>query len=424
MLYYIFRPLTRIALLIFFKKIYISGEGHLPDRNSAIILACNHPNGFLEPIILACFLKFPLHFLVRGDLFKNKMLKPILIGTNQIPIFRFKDGFSALKNNIDTMQDSLQIIGDKKVLLIYPEGTTQQSIYLRKIKKGTARLAVQAKLLYDKLPIKLVPIGINYTNPNAFRSELMIEIGKAIDVRVKGNNEVPYNRQIMELTERLEGEMKQLVKQVDNPEDEAVVISLLHIKAGFDKHNLFPLVKRSNVHLKDDQLFVQQFNELQDKELIHKKIQVFNAKLYSFGLSQLIPEAGIVKIILKSLLLILLIPMALLSSLVHFIPVLIVKHLIRKYVKHKEFHTSVLIAGSAGLIVILYIILCLLFVFIQPRMILLIPLFIISIFCAAYFYDNFRYLSNQLILKRISKQQRERLYADSNEILHFFYRNK
>lgn len=417
MLYYIFRPLARIALLIFFKKIYISGKDNLPGKECAVILACNHPNGFLEPIILACFLRFPLHFLVRGDLFKNKLLKPILIGTNQIPVFRFKDGFAALKNNMETMQDSLRIIGEKKALLIYPEGSTHQTIYLRPIKKGTARLALQAKAQFDDLPIKLIPVGVNYTNPNAYRSRVMIEIGEAIDIQLQADTEMAFNKQIMELTDTLENSMQKLVKQVALPEYEKSVIQLLNINSGFKRVTSLPILRRSNKLLKEEQLLVSQFNALENKDMVTNKIEGFYKWLGQHKIRRVMPPRTIPGMLGDVLLLLLMFPVATLAFLVHVLPVYFIKWLIRKYVKYVEFRTSVLTAGSAGIIMFYYIILSIIFLFIDPELILCLPFLLVSLFFFSFCYDLILDLSVQWKLTFLGKAKRKQMYAQAQEII-------
>ncbi|MBK9734198.1 MAG: 1-acyl-sn-glycerol-3-phosphate acyltransferase [Saprospiraceae bacterium] len=113
MFYSFLKVLVRFVLKIFLRKIYITGLNHV-DLNKAQLIASNHPNGFLEPLIMACFFPKPLYFLVRGDIFDNAILKPLLKSTNQIPVFRFRDGFSKLRGNSLTVDESTNILKEKK----------------------------------------------------------------------------------------------------------------------------------------------------------------------------------------------------------------------------------------------------------------------------------------------------------------------
>src|SRR5690606_17363187 len=103
MVYRFFYYLANVAIRIFYRRIYINGLENIKD-NQAYFISSNHPAGFMEPIIMACLFPIDLHFLVRGDLFKNPFLRWILVSTHQIPIFRMKDGFTNLRNNKETVE--------------------------------------------------------------------------------------------------------------------------------------------------------------------------------------------------------------------------------------------------------------------------------------------------------------------------------
>lgn len=182
MLYNFLKILVGFALKIFFKRIYISGlENIKMDRPQ--LIASNHPSGFLEPLIMACFFPKSLHFLVRGDVFDKKWLRPLLINTNQIPIFRYKDGFSRLRENTQTMDESSRVLLDNQNLLIFVEGSTQSIKKLRPLQKGIARIGFQALDKNPDLNLEILPVGINFTFTSLFNDEVMLKVGKPIAVK-------------------------------------------------------------------------------------------------------------------------------------------------------------------------------------------------------------------------------------------------
>jgi 1-acyl-sn-glycerol-3-phosphate acyltransferase len=174
MFYSFLKVLVRFVLKIFFRKIHITGVEHI-QINKAQLIASNHPNGFLEPLVMACFFPKPLHFLVRGDVFDNPLLKPLLTSTNQIPIFRFRDGFSKLRENSQTMDESIKVILDKKNLLIFAEGGTESIKKLRPLQKGISRIAFQAIEKDPNLDLEIIPVGINFTYPSLFNRQSCFE---------------------------------------------------------------------------------------------------------------------------------------------------------------------------------------------------------------------------------------------------------
>ena len=182
MFYKFLKILVGFSLKIFFKKIFVSGIEHIKIDKPQLI-ASNHPNGFLEPLIMACYFPKDLHFLVRGDVFDKKWLRPILISTHQIPIFRFRDGFSKLRENAGTMDESFKILMENKNLLIFAEGGTESVKKLRPLQKGIARIAFQVLEKDPELDLEIIPTGINFTYPTRFNKEVMLQVGEPIKVK-------------------------------------------------------------------------------------------------------------------------------------------------------------------------------------------------------------------------------------------------
>ena len=73
MLYKILRPITRMVLQGYYRKIYVDGQKNIPSGRP-IILAVNHPAAFTEPCVLATHLERELYFLIRGGVV-NKWIK-------------------------------------------------------------------------------------------------------------------------------------------------------------------------------------------------------------------------------------------------------------------------------------------------------------------------------------------------------------
>jgi len=180
MLYQIVKPLARWILGWNFRRIYIAGKDKLPARGP-IILASNHPTAFIEPCVLASFQDRPLYFLVRGDFFKLKIFSYLLQKLHMIPVYRLKDGgFSQLKNNYSSFDTCSKALAEGKALMILAEGTSIHEKKLRPIKKGTARIAFGAFEDYNLSDIPIFPVGVNYTNSDQYRSDLMLDIGDPI----------------------------------------------------------------------------------------------------------------------------------------------------------------------------------------------------------------------------------------------------
>ena len=179
MLYFIVRPIATLTLKVFFRKIYIGNADNIP-LDKPVIFVCNHPTAFLEPCLLACILPRPLHFMVRGNLFKNKYINQILFSLHLIPIYRVNDPIEKRRSNKNVLATCFRYLQQNKAILIMGEGHTNVAKRLRPLKKGPARLAFGGIDFDPDLDLVVVPIGANFTKSDGFRSEVYFSCGKPI----------------------------------------------------------------------------------------------------------------------------------------------------------------------------------------------------------------------------------------------------
>ncbi|MEP7196184.1 MAG: 1-acyl-sn-glycerol-3-phosphate acyltransferase [Saprospiraceae bacterium] len=203
----------RFAFRCYFRKIHVLGEENIPS-SGPILMLCNHPNSFTEPMLLACFQKRTLNFLVRGDVFENKFLNPILRHTYQIPIYRARDGFENLRKNKSTFEFVHQKLKQAHTVLIFPESTTHLVRYLRPLQKGAAHIAIQSVQDYEMLNLLVIPCGVNYKNVIRAGEDVLIHIGKPINISdwLKENSTV--SDQAALLTELFTREMNKVVHSI------------------------------------------------------------------------------------------------------------------------------------------------------------------------------------------------------------------
>ncbi len=65
-----------------------------------------------------------------------------------------------------------------KTILIFSEGICKNEWNLRSLKKGTARLAIQA--WENGIPLRVIPVGINYSSFRLFGKNVHLNFGKSI----------------------------------------------------------------------------------------------------------------------------------------------------------------------------------------------------------------------------------------------------
>ncbi|MBK9270617.1 MAG: 1-acyl-sn-glycerol-3-phosphate acyltransferase [Saprospiraceae bacterium] len=213
MLYRIFKIIVGAAFRFYFRKITIIGRENIPDKGPLLML-CNHPSSFMEAMLLACFQHRTLHFLVRGDMFEKKWLKPILTLTNQIPIFRRRDGFEKLRNNRSTFEYCFDILSQNKAVLIFPEANTSMVRYLRPLQKGAARLAIGTLTEREVRELTVIPCGVNFRNILKSGDDALVIFGKGISIRNFLNNHPANSEQLEKLTQLFTDEMDQVVLSI------------------------------------------------------------------------------------------------------------------------------------------------------------------------------------------------------------------
>lgn len=144
-----------------------------------MLLACNHPNSFLDAIILATLFRHPIYSLARGDAFASKNITRILNAFNMLPVYRVSEGVENLEHNYATFDACQQIFRKNGIVLIFSEGRCINEWHLRPLKKGTARLALTA--WENGIALKVLPVGMNYSSFRKFGKNVILRFGNFIE---------------------------------------------------------------------------------------------------------------------------------------------------------------------------------------------------------------------------------------------------
>ena len=96
----------------------------------------NHPNGLIDPLIVAVNNPRIQHFLVRASAFKKPLIKRFLESLNLMPIFRIRDGVKQLGKNTEVFEKCFDLLNQQKALMIFPEGSHNHKRNVRKLSKG------------------------------------------------------------------------------------------------------------------------------------------------------------------------------------------------------------------------------------------------------------------------------------------------
>src|SRR5688500_1990526 len=174
MLYSILKVIVRLAAKIFCRKIIINNR-QLLKKNGTIIIACNHLNSFLDAVLMDILFDKPIWSLTRGDAFLNKTVAGFLFKLKMLPVYRPTEGVENLSENYKTFDTCIELFRRNQIVLIFSEGLCENEWHLRSLKKGTARLAY--KCLRENIPLKILPVGINYSSFKRFGKNLFVNFG-------------------------------------------------------------------------------------------------------------------------------------------------------------------------------------------------------------------------------------------------------
>ena len=202
--------LIRIVANTFFRRIDVVGLENIP-ADGPVIFAGNHPNALMDGwLLIAKCERWPLHFLANAKLWNYRLLVPVLNATGAIPVYR-REEHDRQVDNQQAFDKVYEIIESGKCMGIFPEGISHAESQLVRLKTGTARIAL-AVAARGKTSVKIVPCGLNYIHRHRFRSQVLIEFGEPIVIGEKWLRD--YQKSEQETVRQLTRHLTQALKYV------------------------------------------------------------------------------------------------------------------------------------------------------------------------------------------------------------------
>ena len=411
MIYRLLKFLFSFAVRGYFRSITIRNPELVPETG-AVIFVANHTSSFMDPIVIAIEIQRVLHFLARGEIFKKPLISAILSKLNMIPIYRPKIEPDKIFHNKEIFQKCYDYLSEGKCIIIFPEGNSKTERRLRKIKTGTARIALGAEI-HNKfnLGLSIIPIGINYSNPHIFRSDLFLNIGNPIKV---ADYKKAYKQDdfaaALKLTKNIKTELEKRTVIVREKEIDKLILNIEKIYRG----QLTKTVEQdAEKNIKDFYMSKEIVNAVtyfykSDKKRVlreQKKIRRYLSKIKELKLrdTQMRGSGMKQKYILKLLFLILTFPMFLFGYINNYIPFKIAETLSRKLVNRDDFLGSLQIALGLLSFLVFYILQTLLvlhFFNVGIAVLYLLLLYPTGLFALKYFREYYR-VKNRIRLIRL-----------------------
>jgi glycerol-3-phosphate O-acyltransferase/dihydroxyacetone phosphate acyltransferase len=222
------RAIGRFWLWFFFKRMGVRHPERVP-RTGAVLLCVNHPNNFIDSLVVGAAVARKVHYLATASLFRNPLLARFLLAMGAIAVYRRQDDPGQMDKNVQTFAASFEALAAGRLVAIYPEGTTHAEARVQRIKTGAARIALGFE---DQHPgaLTLVPVGLTFAARKSFRGHVLVSFGPPVPV-------TPYLaayradpvKAVDALTEAIQWAMEAEVVNVERVDDARLVAAVEEI---------------------------------------------------------------------------------------------------------------------------------------------------------------------------------------------------
>jgi 1-acyl-sn-glycerol-3-phosphate acyltransferase len=246
---------------VFYRRVIVLGRENINPADH-LIFAPNHQNALMDALAVLFTNKGQPVFLARADIFRKKVIAAILYFLKILPVYRLRDGFSSVKGNDEIFLKTIDVLKNRNGVVILPEGDHAGFRRLRQLKKGICRVAFQSdEATGFNLNIKIIPVGIEFSNYSRVRQVLTVAYGKPIEVsEFYDSYKLNPERALNELRARLSDEMKSIMIHIESEEDYEAIDELRSIINGpFSDSIKFPKLVR-------DRVLVSKLNNLKSSD--------------------------------------------------------------------------------------------------------------------------------------------------------------
>ena len=218
--YTILKPIVDWNTKHSYRKIEVTGKENIPT-DGAVIIAPNHCNTLMDALVILQAFKDESVFGARADIFNKPFIAKIMTFVRILPMVRQRDGLRNVLKNNETQEIIVDTLENKVRFCMYPEGRHRPAHSLQTLGKGTFRAALAANSKFgDKMPVYIIPTGIEYGDYFRYRSTCLITFGEAINVTefVKGLNVENEVQMIEPLRKELASRMSKLITFIKDDE--------------------------------------------------------------------------------------------------------------------------------------------------------------------------------------------------------------
>lgn len=320
--YHFFKLIVRASLWVFYRRTTVANRKGANIKGPVIVVA-NHPSTVLDPLNVAVHIPRIVHFLANASLFKTRFTNWFFNTFYCIPIERYADTGGRPLNNAASFTKATEFLTNGGILFIAPEGSSYVERRVRKLKTGLARIALNTEAANGfRLGLRILPAGLNYSDPTQFRSEVLTVFGEPIRVAdFEEDWEADPIAAVRKLTEHVRSKLTELTTDTTSAEEEKLLGKLESFFQKTDPLPPLPAFERSQKIL--SKLKIWRADDGQKLEKADSLLSQLGAAREKGGSNRPFSEG----LLLKWVMLIFSFPLFLLGWLIHFPPCFLTKKL-------------------------------------------------------------------------------------------------
>ncbi|HEY0946006.1 MAG TPA: 1-acyl-sn-glycerol-3-phosphate acyltransferase [Opitutaceae bacterium] len=173
------RRVVRALVEFYYPRIEVTGGERIPAAGP-VLLAANHPNSLIDPVLLGIAARRPVRLMAKAPLFNIPVFGAAMRALGMVPAYRGSDDAKQVTKNLESLALAARQLAAGHVMGIFPEGKSHDAAQLALVRSGAARLAMQA-LAADTPGLQVVPVGMNYERKERFRTAVWINVGEPVD---------------------------------------------------------------------------------------------------------------------------------------------------------------------------------------------------------------------------------------------------
>jgi len=214
------RAVARFWLWFFFKAVNVRRPERVP-REGPVLLCINHPNNFIDSLVVGAAVRRKVHYLATAALFRNPLGARFLLAAGAIPVWRKQDErtHASTDKNAETFAACAAAFGHGALIAIYPEGTTHAEARVQRLKTGAARIALAWEAAHPRT-LTMVPVGLTFEARKSFRARVLVSFGARLPLHAYADayREDPV-KAVDALTRHLQEAMEAEVVNVERIDD-------------------------------------------------------------------------------------------------------------------------------------------------------------------------------------------------------------